>query len=317
MFRGCLNHYPQKRKKKKKEKVSPLNKGIGSHLNECEQNSELVRCSKHLQLLKAMAWIYACRPRAMRLCGMEVFLLRSPFHTVGKRRFFFCVFYLFFYSFFLLLFCFVSFFLNFWSQKSVVKMKAILYPDSLRAFPACFLNSLSLSISSQLVCLIFIVWTTWKMAQQKTVASILHFFFFACVCSSIMRLCACSEYLAAVHCKDLSNVLQEKTLPFGWACVHVLVWQGSKGGMLVEPAFTQGPKGWRVSSGSRGSKTSERRRKRQKRRKQRWVEMGRTAGRQMSEDFFFCGFFVKKKEKEKTREGKSTRFSGGLWHSDP
>lgn len=82
--------------------------------------------------------------------------------------------------------------------------------------------------------------------------------------------------------------------------------------MLVEPAFTQGPKGWRVSSGSRGSKTSERRRKRQKRRKQRWVEMGRTAGRQMSEDFFLCGFFVKKKEKEKTREGKSTRFSGGL-----
>lgn len=51
----------------------------------------------------------------------------------------------------------------------------------------------------------------------------LAFFFFACVCSSIMRLCACSEYLAAVHCKDLSNVLQEKTLPFGWACVHVLV----------------------------------------------------------------------------------------------
>lgn len=82
--------------------------------------------------------------------------------------------------------------------------------------------------------------------------------------------------------------------------------------MLVEPAFTQGPKGWRVSSGSRGSKTSERRRKRQKRRKQRWVEMGRTAGRQMSEDFFCVVFLLKKKEKEKTREGKSTRFSGGL-----
>lgn len=60
--------------------------------------------------------------------------------------------------------------------------------------------------------------------------------------------------------------------------------------MLVELAFTQGPKGWRVSSGSRGSKTSERRRKRQKRRKQRWVEMGRTAGRQMSEDFFLWFF---------------------------
>lgn len=52
-----------------------------------------------------------------------------------------------------------------------------------------------------------------------------------------MRLCACSEYLAAVHCKDLSNVLQEKTLPFGWACVHVLVWQGSKGGHVSWAGF--------------------------------------------------------------------------------
>lgn len=113
------------------------------------------------------------------------------FHTVGKRSFFFCVFCLFFYPFFLLLFCFVSFFFYFWSQKSVVKMRAILYPDSLRAFPACFLNSLSLSISSQLVCLIFIVWTTWKMAQQKTVASILHFFFFFCMCVFINYASVC------------------------------------------------------------------------------------------------------------------------------
>lgn len=112
-----------------------------------------------------------------------------PSTQLAREDFFFCVFCLVFYSFFLLLFCFVSFFLNFWSQKSVVKMRAILYPDSLRAFPACFLNSLSLSISSQLVCLIFIVWTTWKMAQQKTVASILHFFFFLHVC--VHQLCVC------------------------------------------------------------------------------------------------------------------------------
>lgn len=72
--------------------------------------------------------------------------------------------------------------------------------------------------------------------------------------------------------------------------------------MLVEPAFTQGPKGWRVSSGSRGSKTSERRRKRQKRRKQRWVEMGRTAGRQTSEDYFFFVVFLLKKKKKREKE---------------
>lgn len=33
--------------------------------------------------------MYACRPRVMRLSGMEVFLLRSPFHTVGKNISFF------------------------------------------------------------------------------------------------------------------------------------------------------------------------------------------------------------------------------------
>lgn len=39
MFRGCLNHYIKKN-------VSSLNKGIGSHLIDSEQNTELVRCNK-------------------------------------------------------------------------------------------------------------------------------------------------------------------------------------------------------------------------------------------------------------------------------
>lgn len=47
-------------------------------------------------------------------------------------------------------------------------------------------------------------------------------------------------------------------------------------GLLVGPSFTQGPKGWRVSSGSQGLKTSERegetqRQKRRNRDGQRWV----------------------------------------------
>lgn len=58
-------------------------------------------------------------------------------------------------------------------------------------------------------------------------------------------------------------------------------------GVLVGPSFTQGPKGWRGSSGSRGLKTSERGRNTEtEEEKQRWAEMGRMAGRQMAEDFF-------------------------------
>lgn len=53
---------------------------------------------------------------------------------------------------------------------------------------------------------------------------------------------------------------------------------------LVGPAFTQDPKGWWESSGSLGSKTSKTRRNTEEE-KQRWVEMGRMAGRQMAEEF--------------------------------
>lgn len=54
--------------------------------------------------------------------------------------------------------------------------------------------------------------------------------------------------------------------------------------VLVGSPFTQGPKGWRGSSGSRGLKTSERRRNTETE-----TEMGRDGshGRQTAEDFFF------------------------------
>lgn len=59
-------------------------------------------------------------------------------------------------------------------------------------------------------------------------------------------------------------------------------------GVLVGPSFTQGPKGSRGSSGSRGLKTSERGRNTEtEEEKQRWAEMGRMAGRQTAEEFFF------------------------------
>lgn len=58
-------------------------------------------------------------------------------------------------------------------------------------------------------------------------------------------------------------------------------------GVLVGPPFTQGPKGWRGSSGSRGLKTSERGRNTEtEEEKQRWAEMGRMAGRQTAEEYF-------------------------------
>ena len=66
-------------------------------------------------------------------------------------------------------------------------------------------------------------------------------------------------------------------------------------GVLVGPPFTQGPKGSRGSSGSRGLKTSERGRNTEtEEEKQRWAEMGRMAGRQTAEEFFF----FKKREKK-------------------
>lgn len=69
--------------------------------------------------------------------------------------------------------------------------------------------------------------------------------------------------------------------------------------VLVGPPFTQGPRGWMGSSGSRESRTSEREgeTKRQERRRERWAEMGRMAGRQTAEDFFFL-FFLKNEKKK-------------------
>lgn len=57
----------------------------------------------------------------------------------------------------------------------------------------------------------------------------------------------------------MSNALQVKVLLFACDASMSLCDRVQKG-MLVGPAFTQGPKGSQGSSGSRGSRTSERRR---------------------------------------------------------
>lgn len=81
-------------------------------------------------------------------------------------------------------------------------------------------------------------------------------------------------------------MLQEKgSSVWGGGVASMSFYERVQKGVLVGPSFTQGPKGWRVSSGSRGLKTSERegetqRQKRRNRDGQRWV-----AGRQTAEDF--------------------------------
>lgn len=66
----------------KNDCVSPLNKGISSHLIDSERRTMLVRCHEtsvsSLQRLQSDGgWICTSRPRVMRLCGTEVTLSHS------------------------------------------------------------------------------------------------------------------------------------------------------------------------------------------------------------------------------------------------
>lgn len=97
-----------------------------------------------------------------------------------------------------------------------------------------------------------------------------------------MRLCACIQIWS---CKDPSieaTRSKKKALLYGGEGVASMsLYEKLQKGVLVEPAFTQDPKGSRGSSGSQGSKTSETGRNTEtEEEKQRWVEMGRMAGRQ-------------------------------------
>lgn len=210
-----------------------------------------------------MVWICACRPRVMRLCGMEVFfLLRSPFHTVGKSRIF---------SFFFFFFALCS---TFGSKNRWKKIDFFL-----SSIPA---NPLSILTFNLKMCLI----TVWTLKNGSAEDSGI------CLAFCIHQLCIyvrVTKYLAAVHCKDPLWAMRSmsKVLLYG-GVASMSLYERVQKGVLVGPSFTQGPKGSRGSSGSRGLKTSERGRNTEtEEEKQRWAEMGRMAGRQTAEEFFF------------------------------
>lgn len=84
----------------------------------------------------------------------------------------------------------------------------------------------------------------------------------------------------------MSNALQDKGSSLWEGVASISLYERVQKDVLVGPAFTQGPKGWRGSSGSRRLKTSERGRNTEtEEEKQRWVEMGRMAGRQTVAEF--------------------------------
>lgn len=64
-------------------------------------------------------------------------------------------------------------------------------------------------------------------------------------------------------------------------------WGAKVGSVSCAGFFTQGPRGWRGSPGSQWSRTSKRegeiKETEEEKKKQRWVEMGRMAGRQTVE----------------------------------
>lgn len=59
----------------------------------------------------------------------------------------------------------------------------------------------------------------------------------------------------------------------GWGVASMSLYERVQKGVLVGPSFTQGPKGWRGSSGSLGLKTLEKGKHRDRRETdgQRWV----------------------------------------------
>lgn len=129
-----------------------------------------------------------------------------------------------------------------------------------------------------------------KMAQQKTVASILHFASM-CVCESIQLLFTVrirSEQCAPEKGSSVQGGRGSGGGGWlgGWVLRPCPCMRGCKRLVLVGPAFTQGPKGSRGSSGSRGLKTSERGRKHRDRRGE--TELARDgssmAGRQTAEE---------------------------------
>lgn len=216
-----------------------------------------------------MLWMCACRPRVMRLCGMEVFFWGHPSTQLARAGFFLSFFFCFLFNIWLSV-CF----LTFGSTKSMVWMGVILfflYPPisfPLESVQLCctsffqFLLNLfpySLSTSQQKVCLIT---EKWLSRRQWHLSCILR--------SLIVSMCVCEGFSC---CSAQSNALQEKM--FLWmGCLHVLVWEGAKGRLswVVFHSRSQGLEGVFGLSGVEDFREREKQRDRRGETDgQRWV----------------------------------------------
>lgn len=235
-----------------------------------------------------MLWMCACRPRVMRLCGMEVFFWGHPSTQLARAKLF---------SFFL--FCFVfniwlSLFFDIWFHKIDGlngRHPFFFYPHHLPAWvcptllwfflsiPAKFFNSLS---TTQKVCLI-----TENGSAEDSGICLAFCVHWLCLCVYVKALAAVQ--LRAMHSKKKcpSQFVGLRPCPCMRGCKRAsklsclsLKVPGAGGGLRALG-------GWGLQ---RKGETE-----RQERRN-RWAEMGRMVGRQTAEESF--------KKREKTAQDK-------------
>lgn len=162
----------------------------------------------------------------------------------------------------------------------MIRMGVILFPSHLHLnlssllSLALFLQILSpsslQSASQHETFIIFIVWTLRNGSAEDSGIRLAFCVHHLCVYVRVYKYGAVRIHLLKQHAP-------KKALLYGGEGVASMsLYEKLQKGVLVEPAFTQDPKGSRGSSGSRGSKTSETGRNTEtEEEKQRWVEMGR------------------------------------------
>lgn len=160
----------------------------------------------------------------MRLCGMEVFVLRSPFHTVGKRRscfFFVC---LFFPLSVVALFVFFTFGHK---NPSLGWEPSSIHTPSEPSLVASSISAKSLYIlstgASNLHCV-----NNMKNGSAEDSGIHLSFGVFVCVFVFIDSVCMFRVF-SCCSLKGFEQRAPRKGSSIWWGCVHVLVWQGAKG----------------------------------------------------------------------------------------
>lgn len=275
--------------KKTKTHLSPRNKGIGSRLIKSEQNSELVHCSKSsvssLQRLVSNGWDGGPWWRGSVL--WRCFYWGWPSTQLAKQKVLLSSSFFMFTSGSFLIFApangrsgRIASCLHTLSKSLPVACTLFLSQFQLNLFPLSLLTSLTTRVS-------YLHWVN-KMKNGSAENSGIHLAF--CVHWLCIYVHVQSVWLLfTARSTAICSQKKKKRVPsFGWACVHVLVWQGAKGyvSWISIHSRSQGLEGVFGLSGVEDFKEREKQ-KRQKRRKQRWVEMGRIARRQTADDLFY------------------------------